>query len=250
MKIGTVGAGGLLGVLIALFSTLIVAGGFILAFSEGGGLFVPSPTPAAVSMLTPLPPVPTALPATPTLTATSTPSSTPVPSHTAPADLAECTPQPGWVPIEVRAGDTLKAFAETYGLRKQDLLDGNCLEGDLPPPGSVFFVPYLLGAASPASCTQPFGWIVYYVRPGDTLSNLARRLQVPATYLQVKNCLANPDYLYVGQKLYLPGYPPPLEPPPTSPPGPTYVPPTLPVPPSEPPPLPTDGNISKRTDTP
>lgn len=252
MKAGTVGAGGLLGVLIALFSTLIVAGGFILAFTEGGGLFgsLPSPTPAAVSLLTPLPPVPTVLPATLTPTGTSTPSSTPVPSHTATAALAECTPQSGWVPIEVQAGDTLKAFADAYGLRKQDLLDGNCLEGDLPPPGSVFYVPYPIAAPGPVACEQPIGWVIYYVQPGDTLSNLARRLHVTASYLQVKNCLADPDYLYVGQKLYLPGYPPPLVPSPTSPPGPTYIAPTMPIPPSDPPPLPTDGNISKHTDTP
>jgi LysM repeat protein len=252
MKSGSAGAGGLLGILIALFSTLIVAGGFILAFTEGGGFpgFLSSPTPAAVSLLTPLPPLPTILPATPTLTGTPVPSDTPAPSLTATAASAGCTPQPGWVAIEIQAGDTLKALADAYGLRKQDLLDGNCLEGDLPPPGAVFYVPYPLAAASPAVCVLPPGWVIYYVKPGDTLWNLATRLHVNPYYLQARNCLANPNVIYVGQKLFLPGYPPPLEPAPTSPPGPTYIPPTMPIPPSNPPPLPTDGNISKRTDTP
>ncbi len=54
----------------------------------------------------------------------------------------------------------------------------------------------------------------YTVRPGDTLSAIARRFGTSVWYLASVNHLANPNYIRVGQHLYVPcwGPPPPPRP--------------------------------------
>ncbi|MEN9216496.1 MAG: peptidoglycan DD-metalloendopeptidase family protein [Gloeomargarita sp. HHBFW_bins_162] len=47
----------------------------------------------------------------------------------------------------------------------------------------------------------------YRVQPGDTLSTIARRFRVPLAELVRLNRLSNPDLLFVGQTLRLPGTP-------------------------------------------
>ena len=70
----------------------------------------------------------------------------------------------------------------------------------------------------------PPGWILYTIRQGDSLSNLAERADIPVeTILQV-NCLEN-DLLSVGQQVWVPQAaaprtPTPQPPAPTSPPPP------------------------------
>lgn len=46
---------------------------------------------------------------------------------------------------------------------------------------------------------------VYVVRPGDTLSAVAGRLHVPVGRLAAANRLANPNRIFVGQRLLIPG---------------------------------------------
>lgn len=256
MKSGFAGFGGLLlGLLIAIVSSLIVVGSFILSLIEGGRLlaFVPSPTPAPVSLLTPLPALPTHRQPSPTFTETSTPSQTPAPTLTASVTPTPCLPNPEWIQITVQAGDSLKDFGEVFNLTKQVLLDANCMEGDLPPVGSAFYVPAALETIPPTQCTRPPGWITYIVRHGDTLSSLARATGSFVTTLKTANCLIS-DSIFAGKSLWLPAYPyytpvPTNPPPPTSPP-PTSPPPTN-LPPTDPPtPEPTSGNISNETQTP
>ncbi len=49
----------------------------------------------------------------------------------------------------------------------------------------------------------------YTVAPGDTLFSIASRIGVSATQLQVGNCIANINQIFVGQVLRLPVPPPP-----------------------------------------
>ncbi|MBX3086530.1 MAG: LysM peptidoglycan-binding domain-containing protein [Anaerolineae bacterium] len=64
-------------------------------------------------------------------------------------------------------------------------------------------------------CYYRADWPIYIVRYGDTLSKIAQRYRTTAWTLTSANCLNNPNYVYVGQRLRVPpGTPPP---PPTQP---------------------------------
>jgi hypothetical protein len=52
------------------------------------------------------------------------------------------------------------------------------------------------------SCHDGFG---YTVRWGDTIGNLAWRFGVNSTYLAQANGLCNPNRIYAGQYLWIPG---------------------------------------------
>jgi LysM repeat protein len=91
-----------------------------------------------------------------------------------------------------------------------------------PTPTGTVIVP----TATPTSTTQPPGQPIYYVvRPGDTLYSIARKFGVSMQAIMAANNLANPNWIYVGQRLLIPS---PGTPWPTPTPGPwpqptTYV---------------------------
>ena len=99
--------------------------------------------------------------------------------------------------------------------------------------------------------SPPPNWVLYNVRAGDALSDLAERANLEVETLIRVNCLAN-DLLSVGQPLWLPLAAVPRTPTPTSPPAPPTNPPpvvpsatteqTRPTTPPQPPPTeqPTD----------
>ena len=45
----------------------------------------------------------------------------------------------------------------------------------------------------------------YYVKPGDTLSGIAKMYGTTVQALMQANNIKNPNWIYVGQKLYIPG---------------------------------------------
>lgn len=53
------------------------------------------------------------------------------------------------------------------------------------------------------SSTQSSGWY-YRVKPGDSLSEIARRYSVTVSALAQANGLSSTSYVYVGQKLHIP----------------------------------------------
>ncbi len=63
---------------------------------------------------------------------------------------------------------------------------------------------------TPAGCvpTQPAGWVIYSVRPGDTLSALAAATGTTVAELVNVNCITNPSLVVTGQRLFLPFTPP------------------------------------------
>lgn len=77
----------------------------------------------------------------------------------------------------------------------------------------------------------PPGWVLYSIRQGDSLSNLAQRANIPVETLLQVNCLPN-DLLSVGQQVWVPQTAVPRTP--TPPPAPTN-------PPAPPRPSPTTG---------
>jgi nucleoid-associated protein YgaU len=71
--------------------------------------------------------------------------------------------------------------------------------GNQPPvysPGSV---------SAGGQCVVPNGWVAYTVQPGDTLAVIAASFGLTAEQLAQANCLQNPDLIYEGQVLAVPG---------------------------------------------
>jgi LysM repeat protein len=64
----------------------------------------------------------------------------------------------------------------------------------------------LIGSPTMNICVPRTDWAIYRVRPGDTLSSLARATESNVDALKLANCLTN-DQVYVGQYLRVPRFP-------------------------------------------
>jgi nucleoid-associated protein YgaU len=85
------------------------------------------------------------------------------------------------------------AYAPTYPPLQQTV-----------PPGVIpTAVPG--GVASGGQCIVPNGWVAYTIQPGDTLANIAAVYGLTVDQLARANCLSNPDLIYEGQILAVPG---------------------------------------------
>lgn len=60
------------------------------------------------------------------------------------------------------------------------------------------------GATAVSAAGQPVGTVTYVVRPGDTLSGIARRYNTSINVLMQLNSIRNPNRIYVGQRLRVP----------------------------------------------
>ena len=58
-------------------------------------------------------------------------------------------------------------------------------------------------SAAPVEMPESSG-IVHIVKPGETLSHIARRYSVTVNALAVANGISNTSYVYVGQRIYIP----------------------------------------------
>jgi LysM repeat protein len=209
------------GVLAALISFVIVLGSFVLALSEGKAkvALVPTATTRTVTVPTQLPSPTNLPPGTPTLVPTATPTATP----TAVYPTATSCPVPsGWISITIYPGDTLEGLASEYGVSPEVLAKNNCLTVNSLPYNSTLNVPPMPTLTSsptslpaptftptvtPVPCGAPAGWVVYIVRPGDTLYSLGRELGVSVSQLQMANCLGSSTKIITGQSLWVPFLP-------------------------------------------
>jgi LysM repeat protein len=109
----------------------------------------------------------------------------------------------------VQPGDTLYSIARRYGTTVDAIAQAN---GILNPSyiyvGQVLCIPS--GYAPP-----PVTGGYYTVQPGDTLYSIALRYGTSVWAIAAANNLPNPNYIYTGQKLLIPGCaaPPPDVPP-------------------------------------
>ncbi|NUT48940.1 MAG: LysM peptidoglycan-binding domain-containing protein [Saccharothrix sp.] len=60
-------------------------------------------------------------------------------------------------------------------------------------------------APTPAPQPAPSGWVSYVIQPGDTLSGIAARTGTTVAELAARNCVGNPDLIYAGNTLSVPG---------------------------------------------
>lgn len=104
----------------------------------------------------------------------------------------------------VRPGDTLWSIATRYGTTIAAIRQANGLSSNVIYTGQRLVVPG--GAtASNTPATQPSsGGQVYTVQRGDTLSAIAFRYGTTVWAIASANGLANPSYIYPGQRLRIP----------------------------------------------
>jgi LysM repeat protein len=117
----------------------------------------------------------------------------------------------------VRWGDWLYRIARAYGVSAAAILRCN----HIPNPnylrvGQQILIP---GGPQPTTTPTPRPSVsptprptgtpgpcnVYIVRPGDTLSAIARRFGTTVRAIMDANGLVNPNYIFCGQRLVIPG---------------------------------------------
>lgn len=117
-------------------------------------------------------------------------------------------PVPAPIPVQpasgtytVKPGDTLSSIAVRYGTSYQNLA---AINGIADPnkiyPGQVLRLSGATPAPKPVSGGQ-----VYIVKPGDTLSAIGNRFGVSYQSIAQANGIADPNRIYVGQRLTIPG---------------------------------------------
>jgi len=143
-------------------------------------------------------------------TATPPPASTPVPaaptSTPAPAPTQPAPPSGGTVHTVVR-GDTLYSIARRYGVSLQAIVTANgIVNPNLISVGQRLTIP---GGSAPAPTPAPAppssGGTVHTVRAGETLTRIALRYGVSIWSIVSANGIANPNLIYPGQRLTIPG---------------------------------------------
>jgi len=225
-----------------LFATALVILTLVTAVVLGGqeGMLVAGVGPERATA------TPSAVPpsATPAPSATPSPSPTiPSPSPTAsPANTpaVSCPAPAGWRLHAVQAGETLAQIAARYGTSESLLQQVNCLQSTVLYQGQPIYVPgspTSIPTATRRPCAVRTDWHIYTVKAGDTLSSIARRVNISVETLKLANCLTS-DKIYVGQRLRVPYIPGPTR---------TPVPTTTPAPSVSPTDTPTGG---PPTDTP
>ncbi len=87
----------------------------------------------------------------------------------------------------------------------------------LPVPTSTLFPTPSPTFTPTPYCLPPYGWTIYVVKPGDSLSSIAARYRTTVEALMYANCLTSAR-ITQGQRLYVPPLPPtptPAPPPPS-----------------------------------
>ncbi|MCS7260182.1 MAG: LysM peptidoglycan-binding domain-containing protein [Anaerolineae bacterium] len=122
----------------------------------------------------------------------------------------------GGVTYVVQPGDTLIGIAARYGIPVTQLAAANGLRWNAwVYVGQRLIIP---GATQAPALPSVPGGNIYVVQRGDTLSSIALRHGTTVAALMTANRLANPNFIYVGQRLVIPsGIATPAPAPPTVP---------------------------------
>lgn len=128
------------------------------------------------------------------------------------------------VSYTVRSGDSLSTIAALFGTTVQAIQAQNSLGGTAIVPGQVLQVPAPQGTpVQPPATTPPTAGGTYTVQPGDQLRFIAARFGTTWQAIAQLNGLPNPNVIFPGQVLLIPGtggpvVQPPVVQPPASPP--------------------------------
>jgi LysM repeat protein len=95
-------------------------------------------------------------------------------------------------------GETISIIAARYGVTVEDIVAANNLtDPDLIRAGDVLIIP---GASAPTA--EPG---VHIVRQGETLQSIASMYGTTAEAIALANGIINQNYIWVGQRLIIPG---------------------------------------------
>ena len=147
---------------------------------------------------------------------------------TAAAAPSRCDP----IYHRVQRGETLYRIATRYGVSMWAIARASGITNlNVIYVGQVLVIPC---GSTPTPTPPPS--CIHIVRRGEWLSTIARRYGVSMWSIARANGISNPNLIYPGQRLVIPGCAPSPPPPPPSPPWPP--PPSPPWPPPPPPPVP------------
>ena len=116
---------------------------------------------------------------------------------------------PGFGSYKVKDGDTLSHIASRYGTTVKTLVALNSLPGtgNANYTGEVLKVPGKGGGTTTARQTtkrSQLGRITYIVKPGDTVSKIAKRYKCSQANLLAANGLRASSHIYAGKPLQIP----------------------------------------------
>jgi LysM repeat protein len=200
------------GVLIGIFSTILVIGGIFLALAENrSAATTPTQVPPTLPQSFPTPTVAeteTAIAVLPTTTSTvSLPSATAFLASPTSLPPTSCTPPSGWIRVTLSTSDTVYSLAQRYKTSAENLSAANCLTAVEVPAGFSLYVPSI-PTVTVIPCGPPAGWVRnYIVQPGDTLFRIALAYNITYPQLQRANCMGSSTAIYTGQRLWVPNIP-------------------------------------------
>ena len=135
------------------------------------------------------------------------------------APVQGAPPQTGQTIHVVRWGETLGSIAARYGVTVNAIMQANGLTN----PNYVYVGQTLRIPTAGAGPFVPPSGTTYVVKWGDSLGSIAYRYGITVEALMAANGLTNPNFIYAGQTLVIPGASPaPLPAPAAPPPAVTY----------------------------
>lgn len=115
--------------------------------------------------------------------------------------------------VTVKRGETLSGISKGHGVPIATIVALNSLsDPNRIYPGQLLRVTSEPVAPSPATAVAPMGR-VHVVLPGENLTRLARKYETTIAAIATANAITNPSRIYPGQRLRIPGAPPPASPP-------------------------------------
>ena len=106
----------------------------------------------------------------------------------------------------VARGDTLKGLATRFGVTVEQLLAWNT---DIKNVNLIYegqrLTVWVTAPPPPPTTPPPASGQVYYVQKGDTLRKIAAKFNTTVDAILKVNNIANPNVIYVGQAINLPG---------------------------------------------
>lgn len=112
----------------------------------------------------------------------------------------------------IKRGDTVSQICRDYNINKKTLLKANNLRSNTLVAGKRLRIPYrttsyklidesLINAGLEPAEMLPENLIIHKIRPGETISELSRRYNVPTHMIAAWNGLENLNMIRVGQQL-------------------------------------------------
>ena len=113
----------------------------------------------------------------------------------------------------VQTGDNLSRIALKYNVTLATLMSANGIANpnliyvgqSLTIPGSSYTPPVVAPTATPAGTTPSSSQATYVVRSGDTLGRIAQSFGISYLALAAANGILDPNLIYVGEQLTIPG---------------------------------------------